>query len=137
EDLPSDADFVGLRASVACRGFSGHTEFTIARRDVRRFLADVATLRSNASDAALLVGGWDRAEQRLRLEIVRAGLSGQFVARVRIAATGPRGDQWNRVETEFITPPQALTAFLDSLARLTTHSESADASLMGDADMIA
>jgi hypothetical protein len=136
EDLAADADFFGLHASVACRGFSGHTEFTVARRDVQRFLNDAANLPSNTSDSALLLGGWDHAEERLRLQIARAGLSGQFVARVRIATTGPRADQWNRVETEFIAPPVALSAFMESLARLVADQGSPSASLTGDAEAI-
>jgi len=134
EDLASDADFFGLHANVACRGFTGHTQFTIARRDVQRFIADATNLPSNASDSALLLGGWDHAEERLRLQIARAGLSGQFVARVRIATTGPRADQWNRVETEFITPPTALTAFTENLARLVADQSAPNASLTGDAE---
>jgi hypothetical protein len=136
EDLASDADFFGLHASVACRGFTGHTQFTIARRDVRRFLDDAANLPSNASDSALLLGGWDHTEERLRLQIARAGLSGQFIARVRIATTGPRADQWNRVETEFIAPPVALSAFMESLAQLVAEQGRPSASLTGDADAV-
>jgi hypothetical protein len=136
EDLAGDADFFGLHASVACRGFTGHTEFTVARRDVQRFLADAANLPSNASDSALLLGGWDHAEERLRLQIARAGLSGQFIARVRMATTGPRADQWNRIETEFIAPPMALTAFMQSLARLVADQGGPSASLTGDADAV-
>src|SRR5947209_9859680 len=97
ENAANDAEFLGLRAAIACRGFAGHTEVTIARRDIQRFLDDAEKLPSNASDSALLVGGWDRIEQRLRVQIARAGLSGKFIARVRIATTGPRADQWNRV----------------------------------------
>src|SRR5262249_28256291 len=100
-DSTVDADFVSLRASVACRGFSGLTAFTIARRDVDRFLVDATNLSTRATDSAQLLGGWDDAQERLRLRITRAGLSGQFTARVRIATTGPRDEQWNRVETEF------------------------------------
>lgn len=132
-----DADFVALGATVACRGFSGRTSFTISRRDVDRFLADAANLASTSSDNAQLLGGWDDAEERLRLRVTRAGVSGQFIARVRIATTGPREDQWNRVETEFVCPPAALVAFLGDLTRLVARRELASACLSGDADVIA
>jgi hypothetical protein len=137
DDSAPDAEFVDLDASVACRGFSGRTEFTVARRDVDRFLADAAHLSTQASDAAQLLGGWDDSEERLRLRITRAGLSGQFTARVQIAMTGPREEQWNRVETEFVCPPVALQTFLSDLTRLVAHAETSNARLTGDAEAIA
>jgi hypothetical protein len=133
----ADADFLDLNASVDCRGFSGRTEFTIARRDVDRFLADAANLSTNASDAAQLLGGWDDAAERLRLLITRAGVSGQLTARVRIATTGPQEEQWNRVETEFVVPPTALTTFLGDLTRLVARRDASSARLAGDPDAIA
>jgi hypothetical protein len=132
-----DADFVSMLATVACRGFSGRTSFTIARRDVDRFLADAANLSTTTSHSAQLLGGWDDAEERLRLRITRAGVSGQLMARVRIATTGPREDQWNRVETEFVCAPAALASFLSDLTGLVTQQRSATASLAGDAEVIA
>ena len=131
-----DADFVDLSASVDCRGFRGRTEFTISRRDVDRFLADATHLSDMSSDSAQLLGGWDDAEERLRLRITRAGVSGQFIARVRLATTGPREEQWNRVETEFICPPASLATFLTDLSQLVAQ-RAAGASLAGDADAIA
>ena len=132
----SDADFVALRAEVRCRGFSGLTTFTMARRDINLFVGDAADLTTTARDSALFLGGWEKADQPLRLEIARAGLSGRFVARVRIAAAGPRSDQWNRVETDFIASPLELEAFLDGLRGLAAASQS-PAKLVGDADDIA
>ena len=132
-----DADFVNMLATVACRGFSGRTSFTIARRDVDRFLADAADLSTTTVHSAQLLGGWDDAEERLRLGITRAGVSGQLMARVRIATTGPREDQWNRVETEFVCAPAALASFLSDLAGLVTLERSASASLAGDAEATA
>jgi hypothetical protein len=137
DDSASDAEFVDLNASVACRGFSGRTAFTVARRDVERFLGDAANLSSQTSDTAQLLGGWDDAEERLRLRITRAGLSGQFTARVRIAMTGPREEQWNRVETEFVCPPVALQTFLGDLTRLVARADASKARLTGDAEAIA
>jgi hypothetical protein len=135
--VDADTEFVDLNASVACRGFCGRTEFTIARRDVDRFLADAADLSTRASDTAQLLGGWDDDEERLRLRITRAGLSEHFVARVRIATTGPCEEQWNRVETEFVCPPAALATFLTDLTRLVAQRRTATASLGGDAEAIA
>jgi hypothetical protein len=132
----ADADFIDLNASVDCRGFSGRTEFTIARRDVDRFLADAANLSTQTSDTAQLLGGWDDAEERLRFRIARAGISDRFTASVRIAMTGPREEQWNRVETEFVCPPAAVSAFLADLGRLVAGT-SARASLGGNSDAIA
>ena len=132
----SDPDFLALRAEVRCRGFSGRTTFTMARRDIHLFVSDANALTTNAADSALFLGGWEKADQPLRLELARAGLSGRFVARVRMAATGPRPDQWNRVETDFIAPPEAFTAFLDGLRDLAASSRP-DVTLIGDADDIA
>ena len=134
---PGPGEFLDVEASVACRGFGGRTDFSISRRDVDRFLADATSLPSKASDASKLLGGWDDAEERLRLEITRAGLSGSYVARVRIATTGPREEQWNRVETEFICPPEALSAFLTDLARLVDERAKGIAVLRGDSEAIA
>ena len=128
-------DFMDLGASVSCRGFSGTTSFTISRRDVDRFLADAANLSSNASDTAQLLGGWDDVEERLRFSVTRAGVSGQFVARVRIATTGPRSDQWSRVETEFVCRPEALSSFLTGIARL--DGPDSAALLAGDSGAVA
>jgi hypothetical protein len=130
-------DFMDLGASVSCRGFSGRTSFTISRRDVDRFLADAAGLSTGAADAAQLLGGWDDADERLRFRVTRAGVSGQYVARVRIATTGPRSDQWNRVETEFVCRPEALSSFLSGVAGLDSQRPDSAASLAGDSGAIA
>ena len=137
EILASDADFVALAASVACRGFTGRTDFTMARRDVHRFVGETQSLQSDASDSALLLGGWEKGEERLRLQIVRAGRSGQFAARVRITAMGPRSDQCNRVDTEFVVARDALGLFLRGLERLASDATGEPASLSGDPDAIA
>jgi len=132
----SDAGFVALRAAVACRGFTGHTEFISTRRDLLLFVDDASDLATHATNAALLLGGWENSEQPLRLHVARAGLSRNFAAVIRITTNGPRSDQWNRVETEFIAAPDALTAFLDGLRDLASGAGSS-ATLTGDADAIA
>lgn len=129
----SDADFVALRAEVHCRGFSGRTSFTMARRDINLFVADAAALITNATDSALLLGGWEKADQPLRLQLARAGLSGRFIARIRIATSGPLSDQWNRVETEFVAKPDDFNRFVESF-RGVAGSDTTSASLMGDPD---
>ena len=137
ESLTNDADFVALHGSVACRGFTGHTEFTIARRDVQRFVAETEKIRTEASDSALLVAGWEKGDERLRMQIVRAGRTGRFTARVRIASSGPRSDPGSSVETEFIVAPEALTTFLRDLARLAVDENAEPAALSGDGDAVA
>ena len=132
----SDGDFLALRAEVRCRGFSGQTAFTMARRDIDLFVADAAGLTTNVTDSALLLGGWEKADQPLRLQLARAGLSGRFVARIRIATSGPRTDQWNRVETDFVASPDDFTAFVDGLRGLAASTQ-ASANLVGDAEEIA
>ena len=133
----SDADFLALRAEVRCRGFSGQTAFVAARRDINLFVADAAALSSKSSDSALFLGGWDKGDQPpLRLQVARAGLSERFVARIRISTSGPRTDQWNRVETDFIAAPIELNAFLDGLRALADAAQTT-ASLIGDPDDIA
>jgi hypothetical protein len=132
----SDPDFLALRADVRCRGFTGRTTFTMARRDINLFVGDATALATHTGDSALFLGGWEKTEQPFRLEVARAGLSERFVARVRMAASGPRPDQWNRVETDFIAPPEAFAAFLDELRDLAASSRP-DVTLIGDADDIA
>ncbi|MGH7616755.1 MAG: hypothetical protein ACREPM_05970, partial [Gemmatimonadaceae bacterium] len=134
---PASGDFVDLHAAVACRGFHGQTRFWISRRDVDRFLSDASNLSTQTSDASQLLGGWDDAQERLRLQVTRAGLSGQFVARVRIANAGPREEQWNRVETEFICPSVALSSFLTDLTRILDERAQGIAVLTGDPEAIA
>ncbi len=137
ESLVRDVDFVGVRADVQCRGFSGHTSFTIARRDLHRFMSDAAGLASDASDLASLRGGWNDVEDHLRLELARTRRAGPFVARIRLATTGPRADQWNRVQTEFVVPASAIGTFVDALSRLVTDERAPHASLVGDAEVVA
>jgi len=134
---PGSADFLDVRAAVACRGFSGETGFSISRRDVDRFLGDIASIRDLTGHSAQLLGGWDDSEERLRLKITRAGLSNGFVARVRIATTGPRGDEWNRVETEFVCPLESMLAFELDLGRLVGEQKPGMVVLSGDAEAIA
>jgi len=134
---PATADFLDVRAEVACRGFGGQTGFCISRRDLDRFLGDIAGIRELTSDSAQLLGGWDDAEERLRLRITRAGSSNGFLARVRIATTGPRSDQWNRVETEFICPLESILAFELDLGRLVGERKPGVVVLSGDAQAIA
>jgi hypothetical protein len=50
-----------------------------------------------------------------------------------MTAAGARSDQINRVETEFIVAPEALTVFLQGLERLISDQSSESASLSGDA----
>ncbi len=125
-------DFLDATVGVSCRGFSGATRFTIARRDLTAFARDVARLRRGEADLAQLVGGWDAAQERLRLVITRAGTSGACAVRVRVASTGPRTDQWDRVETQFVCPADTVTTFVDALT-----SGANSAQLVGDAESTA
>lgn len=127
------ADFFDARATVACRGFSGETAFTVAGRDLTAFVADAGRLRDAAGASALLLGGWDAAK-RLRLEVTGAGLSGTRVVRVCIASHGPPIDLQRRVETEFVAETDALSAFLNDIQHLVDRRELGDATLNGDAD---
>src|SRR5438094_961049 len=68
-------EFLDLHATVACRGFAGQTKFSIARRDLAAFTADLAKLRQATADSAQLLGGWDDARERLRLLMTPAGRS--------------------------------------------------------------
>lgn len=134
---PASGDFLDLRAAVTCRGFGGQTAFWYSRRDFDAFVADLAAVRNATRDAALLVGGWDDASERLRLRITAAGTFGHFLAAVRIANTGPRTDQWHRTETEFVCTPEAVADFLAALERLAANRAPDDAMLVGDPDAIA
>ena len=133
----ASSDFLELRVAVTCRGFAGQTECTIARRDLGLFLAEIADLREARCDVAQLLAGWEEAQERLRLRITPAGRSGQFTARVRMADTGPRTDQWHRVETEFVCPPDDLFAFSIGVQGLIDGRTPGDAKLVGDAEAIA
>src|SRR5205085_9124378 len=120
ESSPPSAsvDFIELQASVACRGYSGKTAFTLARRDLNVYLEDLAAVHEARAIAAQLIGGWEAAEERLRLRITPAGRSGQFHARITMATTGTRTDSWQRVETDFICSPAEISVFLKALVSL-------------------
>jgi hypothetical protein len=124
----ASSDFLELRVAVTCRGFAGQTECTIA---------EIVELREARCDVAQLLGGWEEAQERLRLRITPAGRSGQFTARVRMADTGPRTDQWHSVETEFVCPPDDLFAFSIGVQGIIDRRAPGDAKLVGDAEAIA
>ena len=126
-------DFVDVTAGVSCRGFAGATRFTIARRDLAAFAAEVAALCRGESDLAQLIGGWDTAEERLRVRVTRAGTTDSCAIRVRIASPGARTDQWDRAETQFVCSADAVTAFADAL----TSGAANAAQLVGDAESAA
>ncbi len=126
-------DFVDVTAGVSCRGFAGATRFTIARRDLSAFAADVAALRRREADLAQLIGGWDKAEERLRLRVTRAGTTDSCAIRIRVASPGARTDQWDRAETQFVCSDDAVAAFADALASSAANS----AQLVGDAESAA
>ncbi|HEY2165449.1 MAG TPA: hypothetical protein VGH04_15735 [Gemmatimonadaceae bacterium] len=126
-------DFVDVTAGVSCRGFAGATRFTIARRDLATFAAEIAALRRREADLAQLIGGWDTAEERFRLRVTRAGTTDSCAIRVRVASPGARTDQWDRAETQFICSAGAVTAFADALASDTSNS----VQLAGDAESAA
>jgi hypothetical protein len=126
-------DFVDVTAGVSCRGFAGATRFTIARRDLAAFAAEVAALRRREADLAQLIGGWDKAEERLRLRVTRAGTTDSCAIRVRVASPGARTDQWDRAETQFVCPGDAVTTFAEALA---SHGGTS-AQLIGDAESTA
>jgi hypothetical protein len=120
--------FVDATADVSCRGFGGHTRFTIARRDLDAFSRDVAALARGEADVAQLIGGWDAATERLRLSVTRAGTTSAFTARVRVADREPVADQWDRAETQFVCAGDALDAFVEALR----VSGTGEARLSGD-----
>jgi hypothetical protein len=133
-DGPSAShDFVDATVGVSCRGFSGASRFTIARRDLAAFSRDVAALTQGDADVAQLLGGWDTAAERLRLRVTRAGTTGSFAVSIGIANTGPRNDQWDRVETQFVCAGDAVTSFADALASGAKNS----VELLGDAESTA
>jgi len=128
------ADFFDARAAVVYRGLAGETTFfTVAGRDLQAFVADAGRLRDVAGASALLLGGWD-AEKRLRLQITGAGFSGALAARVWIVHDNPAIDLQTRGVTEFVTSPDALSAFLKDIQHLVDRREPGDATLNGDAD---
>jgi len=137
DSLTTDADFIGVRASVDARGFSGLTTFTIARRDVQRFLVDASNVLDGSAELAVLLGGWNDREEYLRLQLARTRTGIEFVVRVRMATPGLRADHWSRVDTEFVVEGDALAAFLDAVARFATTDSVASASLRGVAEVIA
>jgi hypothetical protein len=133
-DGPSASnDFVDVTAGVSCRGFAGATRFTIARRDLAAFAADLAALRRREADLAQLIGGWDTVEERLRLRVTRAGTTDSCAIRVRLASPGAQTDQWDRAETQFVCSVDAVTAFANAL----TSDAANSAQLVGDAESAA
>ena len=125
-------DFLDATVGVSCRGFSGASRFTIARRDLAAFSRDVTALAQGDADTAQLLGGSDAAAE-MRVRVTRAGTTGSFAVSIRIANTGPRGDQWDRVETQFICAVDALASFADALA----SGEHTSVQLLGDAESAA
>ena len=123
-------DFVDVTAGVSCRGFSGATRFAIARRDLSTFAADVAALRRADADQAQLLGGWEAASERVRLQVTRAGTGDACTVRVRVASPGARTDQWDRAETQFVCAADSVTAFAEALASGTVKT----VQLVGDAE---
>ena len=126
--------FLRADASVACRGFAGHTEFPIASRDLAAFAADVDAIQRGESDVAQLLGGWDAGSEKLRVRVARAGATGSFTVRVTVANVGMRNDQWHRVETQFVSDGASLLEFV---RRLAETSGIGTAALVGHADAIA
>ena len=129
--------FLNFRAEVACRGFSGRTAFSYSERDLAAFLAEARAVHLGTQNSAQMIGGWEDASERLRLRLTPAGPFGHFQASVRIADTGPRPDQWQRVDTEFVCPPEALAGFLTAIQRLAADRTPGSATLTGDPDAIA
>ena len=136
-DSASQIDFIDLEAQVSCRGYAGRTAFVLARRDLAAYLADLQALREARAFACQLIGGWEAAEERLRLKLTPAGRSGKFHATIQIATNGPRTDQWQRVETDFICSAEDLSSFLTDLEMLSEAGAATTARLAGDADAIA
>ena len=126
----TSGDFVDVTAGVSCRGFTGATRFAIARRDLSAFAAEVAALHRRDADQAQLIGGWDAASERLRLQVTRAGTTDACTIRIRVASPGARTDQWDRAETQFVCPAKSVTAFAEALTSGTAKS----AQLVGDAE---
>jgi len=134
---PDDGPFGGFlraNASVSCRGFSGSTEFPIARRDVAAFAADVDAIQRGEAELAQLIGGWDAGSEKLRVRVARAGATESFTVRVTVANVGMRNDQWHRVETQFVSDKSSLLEFVRRLAEGDTKGPVA---LVGDGDSIA
>ena len=90
-------------------------------------------LRRREADAAQLIGGWDTAEERLRLRVTRAGNTDSCAIHVRVASSGARTDQWDRAETQFVCSADAVSAFANALASDAANS----AQLVGDAESAA
>lgn len=111
-------DFLDATVGVSCRGYSGATRFAIARRDLATFAREVTALQHGEGDVARLVGGWDAAQERLRLHVTRAGTNDLCAVHVRVASAvgDQKTGQWDRIETEFVCAAQAATAFADALA---------------------
>lgn len=127
------ADFFDARASVARRGSTGETEFTIAGRDLHAFLADAHRIQRAPGATALLTGGWD-SEKRLRLQISHAPSSDAFEARVSIVSDDEVRDLRAVTTAEFTTSPDALSIFLTDIQHLVERRMLGDATLNGDAD---
>jgi hypothetical protein len=128
------ADFFDARAAVISRDVAGETAFTVAGRDLQAFVTDASRLHVVTGASALLLGGWD-AEKCLRLQITPAGFSGTSVVRVWIASDGSAADlPESRVETEFVVPADALSAFLKDIQHLVDRRELGDTTLTGDAE---
>ena len=127
------ADFFDARASVARRGSSDETGFTIAGRDLNAFVAAARRIQRAPDATALLTGGWD-VEKRFRLQISRAHSGEAFEARVSIVSDEAATDLQSRTETKFAASSDALSIFLTDIQHLVERRMLGDATLNGDAD---
>jgi hypothetical protein len=133
----ASSDFLDAAAEVSSRDFAGRTRFTIARRDIAAFAADVNALQRHDIDLAQLLGGWDAAEERLRLRLTRAGTTELYTVRARVADTVPGSGHWDRVETQFVCTARALSEFLGVVERIASAGTTVEATLPGDSDPVA
>lgn len=132
----ADTDFARVEAEVGCNAFAGRTAFVLARRDLAAFVADARALPAGHADSAQLLGGWEAAQERLRLRLTRSG-GDRVTARVGVAEPGGAGDHWRRLDVQFVCSADAVERFLDRLHALDDGTVELDASLEGEPDAAA
>jgi hypothetical protein len=84
ENAPDKGDYLNLRAEAMSLGFSGNTEFWVARSDIERFLADLAEFESRPDGTVSLICGWGGIVY-FRLCILAKDQLGHLTARIEIA----------------------------------------------------
>jgi hypothetical protein len=130
---PPKGDYLAFRANVVCDGFSGHTDFWVARGDFAEFAAALESVDRTLAGEAELVCGWG-ANEHIRLRIAPFDGSGRQLAEVSLASpAGGAGEEVRQfVSTRLVTLPTSVTTFRSGIQRFLDQRLIGTIQLVGD-----